>query len=47
MRLQIRGEAEAVRKILEERPYRVLEVDCAGMSLEEIFLRYVEGEDDL
>ena len=46
VRLQIRGEAEAVRKILEERPYRVLDVDCAGMSLEEIFLRYVEVGDD-
>lgn len=46
VRLQVRGEAEAVRKILEERPYRVLEVDCAGMGLEEIFLRYVEDGDD-
>ncbi|MGF1470796.1 MAG: ATP-binding cassette domain-containing protein [Rubrobacteraceae bacterium] len=46
VRLQIRGEAEAVRKILEERPYRLLDVDCGGMSLEEIFLRYVEADDD-
>ena len=46
VRLQVRGEAEAVHKILEERPYRVLDVDRAGMNLEEIFLRYVEGGDD-
>ena len=46
VRLQVRGEVEAVRKILEERPYRMLDVDSAGMSLEEIFLRYVEDSDD-
>ena len=46
VRLQVKGEAETVRKILEERPYRMLEVDCSGMSLEEIFLRYVESGDD-
>lgn len=46
VRLQVRGEAEAVRKILQERPYRLLDVNCAGMSLEDIFLRYVEGNDD-
>ena len=46
VRLQVRGEAEAVRKILEERPYKVLVVDCTGMSLEEIFLQYVGDNDD-
>lgn len=46
VRLQVRGEAEAVHRILEERPYRVLDVDRADMSLEEIFLQYVGTEDD-
>lgn len=46
VRLQVRGEAESLHRILEERPYRVLDVDCADMSLDEIFLQYVGTEDD-
>ena len=32
--------------MLRDRPYQVLDVDSVGMSLEDIFVAYVENEDD-
>ena len=42
VRLQVRGDTEAVYGALEARPYAVRDVDGIGMSLEDIFIAYVE-----
>lgn len=42
VRLRVRGDTGAVFRALETRPYRVIDVDGAGMSLEDIFIAYVE-----
>jgi ABC-2 type transport system ATP-binding protein len=41
VRVRMRGHVEAVSRALERRPYRVLDVDSMGMSLEDIFVAYV------
>lgn len=48
VRLLARGDVEAVERALSDRPHRVLDVDSTGMSLEDIFVAYVEDdrEDD-
>ena len=46
VRLRVRGDVEAVERVLRDRPYRVLDVDAAGMSLEDIFIAYVEEGGD-
>jgi ABC-2 type transport system ATP-binding protein len=46
VRLRARGDLEAVYPALQTRPYRVLGVDVAGMSLEDIFVAYVEDGHD-
>jgi ABC-2 type transport system ATP-binding protein len=43
VRLRVRGDVEAVMRTAEERPQRVLDVDATGMSLEDIYVDYVEG----
>ena len=42
VRLRVRGDTEAAYKALEARPYEVRDVDGIGMSLEDIFIAYVE-----
>ena len=42
VRLRVRGDTEAVYGALEARPYEVRDVDGIGMSLEDIFIAYVE-----
>ena len=42
VRLRVRGDVEAAYRELEARPYEVRDVDAVGMSLEEIFIAYVE-----
>ncbi|MDP9454282.1 MAG: ABC transporter ATP-binding protein [Actinomycetota bacterium] len=42
VRLRVRGDTEAVYRALEARPYEVRDVDGIGMSLEDIFIAYVE-----
>ncbi|MCA1715497.1 MAG: ABC transporter ATP-binding protein [Actinobacteria bacterium] len=44
VRVRVRGEVEAVYRALQTRPYPVLDVDGIGMSLEDIFLEYIEEE---
>jgi ABC-2 type transport system ATP-binding protein len=46
VRLRVRGDVEAAERALRDRPYRVLDVDSVGMSLEDIFVAYVEDEGD-
>jgi ABC-2 type transport system ATP-binding protein len=46
IKLRVRGDVETVERGLRERPYRVLDVDSTGMGLEDIFVAYVEDEDD-
>ena len=47
VRLRVGERARAVRHVLEARPHRVLDVDVMGMSLEDIFVAYVEDADAL
>ena len=42
VRLRVRGDTEAAYRELEARPYEVRDVDGTGMSLEDIFIAYVE-----
>ncbi len=44
VRLWARGEVEVVERALKSRPRRVLDVDGSGMSLEDIFLVYMEED---
>jgi ABC-2 type transport system ATP-binding protein len=46
VRVRARGDVEAVYRTLEIRPYRVLDVDSVGMSLEDIFVAYVQEAAD-
>ncbi len=46
VRLRVRGDVEAVERDLRDRPYEVIDVDSTGMSLEDIFVSYVEDEGD-
>jgi ABC-2 type transport system ATP-binding protein len=46
VRLRVRGDIEALEGSLWDRPHRVLDVDATGMSLEDIFVAYVEENAD-
>ena len=46
VRVGVRGDVEAVRRALEARPYEVRDLDSVGMSLEDIFVAYVEEDGD-
>ncbi|QIN84889.1 ATP-binding cassette domain-containing protein [Rubrobacter tropicus] len=41
-----RGDVEAVERGLRDRPHSVIDVDSTGMTLEDIFVAYVEDEGD-
>jgi ABC-2 type transport system ATP-binding protein len=45
IKLTVRGDVEAVERGLRDRPYPVVDVDSMGMTLEDIFVQYVEDED--
>jgi ABC-2 type transport system ATP-binding protein len=44
VRLAVRGDVESARREISARPHRTLDVDESGMSLEDIFIAYVEEE---
>ena len=46
IKLRMRGEVKAVEQILRDRSHDVIDVDSTGMNLEDIFVAYVEDEDD-
>jgi ABC-type uncharacterized transport system ATPase subunit len=46
VKLWVRGDVEAVEWELRERPHPVVDVDSTGMTLEDIFVAYVEGDLD-
>ena len=46
VRLRVRGDVEAVERSLRERPQAVSDVDSTGMTLEDIFIAYVEDDHD-
>lgn len=46
VRLRVRGDVEAVERSLHDRPHTVVDVDSTGMTLEDIFVAYVEDDGD-
>ncbi len=46
IKLRVRGDVETVERGLRERPHPVVDVDSTGMTLEDIFIAYVEDGDD-
>ena len=46
LKLRVRGDVEGVERGLRERPHTVVDVDSTGMTLEDIFVAYVEDGDD-
>ncbi len=44
VRLRAGGDVETVERALRNRPHTVVDVDSAGMTLEDIFVAYVEDE---
>jgi ABC-2 type transport system ATP-binding protein len=46
IKLGVRGDVEAVERGLRDRPHPVVDVDSTGMTLEDIFVAYVEEGDD-
>ena len=42
----VHGDLEAAERALRDRPHRVVDIDSVGMTLEGIFVAYVEDEDD-
>ena len=46
IKLRVRGDVETVERGLRDRPHPVVDVDSTGMSLEDIFVAYVEDEGD-
>ena len=46
VRLRVRGDVGTVERDLRSRPRTVVDVDSTGMSLEDIFVAYVEDSDD-
>lgn len=46
IKLRVRGDVEDVERGLRNRPHPVVDVDSTGMSLEDIFVSYVEDGDD-
>ncbi len=47
VKLRVRGDVGVVERGLQDRPHPVVDVDSTGMSLEDIFVAYVEDGDDL
>ena len=45
IKLRVRGDVEDVERGLRDRPHPVVDVDSTGMTLEDIFVSYVEDED--
>ena len=46
IKLRVRGDVEAVERGLRDRPHPVVDVDSIGMTLEDIFVAYVEDDSD-
>lgn len=46
VRVGVRGDVDAVRRALESRPHELRDLDSTGMSLEDIFVAYVEEDGD-
>lgn len=46
IKLRVRGDVKTVERGLQERPHPVVDVDSTGMTLEDIFVAYVEEGDD-
>ena len=46
VRLRARGDVEAVARAVRERPYAVRDVDVYSLSLEDIFVWYIEEDGD-
>jgi hypothetical protein len=46
VRLRVRGDVETVERSLRNRPHTVVDVDSTGLSLEDIFVSYVEHGND-
>ena len=46
IKLRVRGDVEAVERCLRERSHPVVDVDSTGMTLEDIFVAYVEDTRD-
>ena len=45
VRLRAHGDVGAVERMLKDRPCEVVDIDSVGMTLEDIFVAYVEDED--
>ena len=46
VKLRVRGDVETVERGLRERPHPVVDMDSTGMTLEDIFVAYVEDARD-
>ncbi len=46
IKLRVRGDVETVERTLRDRAHPVVDVDSTGMTLEDIFVAYVEDDDD-
>jgi hypothetical protein len=46
IKLRVRGDVEAVEQSLRDRPLSVVDVDSTGMTLEDIFVAYIEERGD-
>jgi ABC-2 type transport system ATP-binding protein len=46
VRLRVHGDVEAAGRTLRDRPHVLIDIDSVGMTLEDIFVAYVEDEDD-
>ena len=45
IKLRVRGDVETVERGLRDRRHEIIDVDSTGMTLEDIFVSYVEDED--
>jgi len=46
VRLRVKGDVGAAERTLRDRPHVVVDIDSMGMTLEDIFVAYVEDDDD-
>ena len=46
IKLRVRGDVETVERGLRDRPHPIVDVDSTGMTLEDIFVAYVEDARD-
>lgn len=46
VRLRVQGDVKAAERALRDRPYQVIDIDSVGMTLEDIFVTYVEDGND-